>query len=211
MKKVKIVSFDVDGTLVTPDFSYAVWFEGIPSLYAKRNGISFQEAKAFVDKEYRAIGDHKIEWYDIRYWFQRFGLSGYQQVLEDYRHRVSCYPEVTSVLSSLNKDYILIVISSSTREFLPYLLDSIKGYFPRVFSSVSDFEQIKTPKFYLEVCQQMSVIPEEVAHVGDIWELDFLAAREAGINAFHLDREKKRQEGSSLISLTDLEAKLLDT
>ena len=213
MSKVKVVSFDADGTLVTPDFSQAVWYEGIPSLYARRNGISFGEAKAFIEKEYQVVGDQRIEWYDIKYWLQRFGLgpplAGHQQILEDYRHRVSCYPEVTQALSSLSKDYTLIVVSCSTRDFLPYLLDGMEKYFARIFSTVSDYGQVKTPEFYLEVCRQMGISPEEMAHVGDLWEQDFLAAEEAGIMAFHLDRRGERKDGSSLRSLADLEARLL--
>jgi putative hydrolase of the HAD superfamily len=213
MSKVKVVSFDADGTLVTPDFSQAVWYEGIPSLYARRNGISFQEAKAFIEKEYQVVGDHRIEWYDIKYWLQRFGLgpplAGHQQILEDYRHRVSCYPEVTQALSSLSKDYTLIVVSCSTRDFLPYLLDGIEGYFARIFSTVSDYGQVKTPEFYLEICRQMCVSPREMAHVGDLWEQDFIAAKEAGLKAFHIDRRGERKDGRSLASLADLEARLL--
>jgi len=213
MSKVKVISFDADGTLVTPDFSQAVWYEGVPSLYARKNGISFQEAKAFIEKEYQVLGDHRIEWYDIKYWLQRFGLgpplAGHQQILEGYRHRVSCYPEVAQALSSLSKDYTLIVVSCSTREFLPYLLDGIEGYFARIFSTVSDYGQVKTPEFYLEVCRQMGVSPREMAHVGDLWEQDFLAAKQAGLKAFHLDRKGERKDGSSLVSLADLEARLL--
>ncbi len=212
MNKIKVVSFDADGTLVTPDFSQAVWYEGIPSLYARKNGIGFQEAKAFIEKEYQVVGDCRIEWYDIKYWLQRFGLgpplAGHQQLLEDYRHTVSCYPEVAQALSSFSKDYTLIVVSCSTREFLPYLLDGIEGYFAKIFSSVSDYGQIKTPEFFLEVCRQMGVSPQEMAHVGDLWEQDFLVPKEAGIRAFHLDRRGERTDASSLRSLAELEKRL---
>ena len=209
MSKIKVVSFDADGTLVTPDFSQAVWYEGVPHLYARKNGIGFQEAKAFIEREYQVVGDQRIEWYDIRYWLKRFGLDGsHGQILEDYRHRVSCYPEVAQALSSLGKDYTLIVVSCSTREFLPYLLDGIEGYFTKVFSSVSDYAQIKTSDFYLEVCREMGISPEEMAHVGDLWEQDFLAPKGAGVEAFHLDRRGERKDGSSLRSLADLETRI---
>jgi HAD superfamily hydrolase (TIGR01549 family) len=212
MSKVKVISFDADGTLVTPDFSQAVWYEGVPTLYANKNGISFEEAKAFIEREYRVVGDLRVEWYDIKYWLQRFGLgppeADHERMLENYRHRVSCYPEVTQALSSLSKDYTLIVISCSTRDFLPYLLDGIEGYFTRVFSTVSDYGQVKTPGFYLEVCRQMHVSPEEMAHIGDLWEQDFLAAKEAGLKAFHLDRRGERKDSNSLESLEDLEKRL---
>jgi hypothetical protein len=39
MKGIKIISFDLEGTLTTPDLSQAVWYEGIPSLYSKRNQL----------------------------------------------------------------------------------------------------------------------------------------------------------------------------
>ncbi len=209
MSKVKVISFDADGTLVTPDFSQAIWFEAIPTLYAKKKGISFKEAKAFIEKEYQVVGDYKIEWYDVKYWLQRFGLGDcHKQMLEDCRHRVSCYPEVAQALSSLGKDYTLIVVSSSTRDFLPYLLDGIEGYFARVFSTVSDYGQIKTPGLFLEVCRQMGVSPQEMAHIGDLWEHDFLAPQKAGVKAFHLDRRGERNEGSSLGSLAELGKRL---
>lgn len=210
MRKIKVVSFDADGTLVTPDFSQAVWYEGVPSLFAENNGLSVSEAIEFIDSEYQKVGDRRMEWYDIKYWLNRFGLgNSYQQILDKYSYRVSCYPDVNQALAVLSRDYTLIVVSCSTREFLPYLLAGIERYFARVFSSISDYGQIKTPDFYLEVCRQMRVFPEEVVHIGDLWDQDYLAAREAGLKAFHLDRSKKGESGSSLRSLADLERKLL--
>ncbi len=209
MNKIKVISFDVDGTLVTPDFSYAVWFEGIPALYARRHNVSLVEARQLVDREYRQIGEWSIEWYDIKYWFKRFGLGNrYKKVLDDYSQRVSCYPEVPQALSTLRKRYKLIVISSSTKELLPYLLSGIKGHFDKVYSTVSDFSQVKTPESYLEICRLMNIAPDEMAHVGDLWDADYVAPTKAGIRAFHLDRAKIRADGRSLTSLRDLELRL---
>ena len=208
MGNIKVVSFDVEGTLVPLDFSQAVWYEGIPSLYAKRNGISFEEARSIVEEEYREVGDQRREWYDIKYWFQRFQLGDYREVLDEYKHKVSYYPDVMQVLSSLGKDYTLIVVSSSTREFLPYLLAKIEGYFVRVFSSVSDYGQLKSPAFYLRVCHEMNILPKQMAHIGDSWQFDFLAPKEAGIEAFHLNRGGYAKNHESVTSLADLEARL---
>lgn len=208
MGNIKVVSFDAEGTLVTPDFSQAVWYEGIPSLYARRNGIGFEQARVIVEKEYREVGDQRKEWYDIKYWFQRFGLGDYRELLEEHKHKVSCYAEVMEVLPSLGNDYTLIVVSGSAREFLPYLLAGIEGYFVRIFSSISDYDQLKSPAFYLKVCHEMGVLPEEMAHIGDSWQFDFIAAREVGIRAFHLDRGGYAGNKDSLTSLADLEARL---
>ena len=207
MDKIKVISFDVEGTLVTPDFSLAVWYEGVPSLYARKNGINFQEAKAMVEEEYKKLGDRRIEWYDIKYWFEYFQLGDYRQTLENYKHRVSYYEETMQILSSLAKAYTLIVISSTTKEFLPYLLCEINQHFARVFSSISDYNQLKTRPFYLNVCKEMNVLPEEMLHIGDNREFDFTIPRQIGINALHLDRKGKANP-DSLTNLWEVEPKL---
>ena len=211
MDNIKVVSFDLEGTLVTPDFSQAVWHEGIPELYAVTHGISLEEARAVVEREYDEVGDQRREWYDIKYWFRRFQLGDYREVVEKHRHRVSRYSDVSTVLSSLGTSYTLIVVSSSAREFLPYLLADIEGYFIRLFSSISDHDQLKTPPFYSKVCQEMGILPHEMTHIGDSWQFDFVAAREAGIEAFHLDRRGEVRDERSLKSLLDLMARLQRT
>lgn len=207
MDKIKVISFDVEGTLVTPDFSVAIWYEGVPSLYARKNGISFQEARARVEEEYEKIGPLRVEWYDINYWFEYFQLDDYRQLLENYKHRVSYYHETMQILSSLASAYTIIAVSSTTREFLPYLLFEINQHFARVFSSISDYSQLKTQSFYLEVCQEMNVLPEEMLHVGDNREFDCTIPRQIGINALHLDRQGQANT-DSLTDLREVESKL---
>ncbi|GAI48816.1 unnamed protein product, partial [marine sediment metagenome] len=36
MKQIELISFDAEGTVVTPDFSEAIWHEAIPALYEGR-------------------------------------------------------------------------------------------------------------------------------------------------------------------------------
>ncbi len=207
--ETKVISFDVEGTLVTPDFSQAIWHEGIPSLYATMNGIGLKEAKVLVKRAYDEVGEEKKEWYDIKYWFERFQLGDYRQVLETYKPRVLPYAEVREALSALDKAYTLIVSSGSAREFLPYLLDGIDKYFDRIFSSVSDYGQIKSPEFYVNVCQETGIKPNEMVHVGDSWQFDFLIPKEIGIKTFHIDRRGEHKNCGSLTSLSSLIARLL--
>ena len=208
MSPIKVVSFDLEGTLATPDFSRAVWYEGIPSLYAIRNGVSLEQARAEVQKEYQKVGDQRLEWYDIKYWVHYFNLDGYQELLESCRDRVAYYPEAIPVLSSLGKVYPLIVATGTAGEFLPYLVPRIEGCFVRIFSSVSDYGQLKTPSFYSKICQEMGILPEEMAHVGDNWQFDFTIPREVGVNAFHLNR-KGQPSSVSITNLQQLGPRLL--
>jgi HAD superfamily hydrolase (TIGR01549 family) len=210
MEEVKIVSFDVEGTLVTPDFSYAVWFEAIPERYAEKNGIALDLARKVIEEEYRKVGDQKLEWYDVRYWFDKLGLGTPVSVMERYGDKVCYYPEVKEVLASLGERYKLIVASGSTRDFLHHLLQDVEHYFAKIFSSITDYKQLKTSEFYLEMCKAMGVRPREVVHIGDNWQFDFVAAREIGIQAFYLDRKQQTNHQSSVASLLQLQAYLTD-
>ena len=49
--KLKVISFDMDGTLVSQDFADAVWLDGLPRLYAEEWGMGFDEARKYVIKE----------------------------------------------------------------------------------------------------------------------------------------------------------------
>jgi 5'-nucleotidase len=206
--EIRVISFDVEGTLASPDFSNAVWYEGIPALYARRHNLNFEEALAKVKGAYDEVGDRRKEWYDIRYWLERFQLGDYQPILEGCRSRAAFYPEVPEMLSSLAQKYTLIATSGSAREFLSYLLDGIENHFDRVFSSISDYGQLKTPQFYLAVCREMDVKPREVVHIGDSLRFDVMAAQEAGIRAFHIQRGQSPGSGTSLASLSDLKERL---
>ncbi len=208
MRQIRVLSFDVEGTLATPDFSQAIWHKGIPVLYAQKYGLSLEKATEIVRREYDSVGDKRKEWYDIRYWFRRFELGSYQTLLEENRQYCALYPEVIPVLSGLANDYTLVASSATAIEFLDYLLDGIKNYFTRVFSSISQYAQPKTPAFFLTVCQEMGVYPEEVVHVGDSWEFDFLAASGAGLHAFYVDRDGRACRQDALISLNELKVKL---
>ena len=210
MSEVKVVSFDAEGTLVTPDFSYAVWFEAIPECYAERNGIDLELAKKTVEEEYRKVGDQRLEWYDIRYWFDKLDLGAPDSVMHRCKSKVRYYPEVVEVLATLSGRYKLIVASGSTRDFLRHLLQDIEPYFTQVFSSLTDYKQLKTSEFYLKICNTMGVGPSQVIHVGDNWQFDFIAPKEAGIKAFYLDRKRQNNHQNSVASLLQLKACLAD-
>ena len=206
--KIKVVSFDVEGTLVTPRFSESIWHEAMPKLYAEKSSLSLEQAKDRIKKEYDRVGEYKIEWYDIKYWFKYFGFSDYQGLLNAHRHEVFYYPEVKDVLTYLGRKYRLIATSGSPREFLNILLADIKDYFSSIFSSISDYSQLKSPSFYLQVCQKLGVAPNEMAHVGDNRDFDCLAPRQAGIRAFYLDRDGNGEGCDTVRDLRELWARL---
>ncbi|RLI04568.1 HAD family hydrolase, partial [Candidatus Bathyarchaeota archaeon] len=113
------------------------------------------------------------------------------------------------VLEELSKKYVLILTSNSAREFLEFLVGKFEKFFSHTFSATSDFKCVKKDKeFYLKICKILDKKPEEISHVGDRWEDDFLIPREIGIKAFYLDRSGKRRDKFTVKDLKEFMDKL---
>lgn len=192
MGKIKFISFDLDGTLVDPSFTTWVWEVGIPKLYAQKHKLPLSEAVSVVINGYQRIGDSSLEWYDIKYWFERFALPGnWKDLLEEHRKRIRLYPEVKEVLEILRKHYKLVIISNAAREFVEMEVKEtgIEEYFSHIFSATSDFKQVKkTSELYAQICKIIKITPSQMIHVGDHYEFDYLAPKELGIKTYFLDR-----------------------
>src|SRR5512136_1974746 len=66
----KVISFDLDGTLVNARYGDMVWNHGIPFEYSKKFNIPFHEAKTIIRGYYESVGDGDLLWYEIDYWLE---------------------------------------------------------------------------------------------------------------------------------------------
>ncbi|MFH0971142.1 MAG: HAD family hydrolase [Candidatus Micrarchaeota archaeon] len=191
-----IISFDLDGTLADLNFEKAVWMEEIPRLYAEKNRLGLTAAKNAVYSAYEFIGNKNVNWYDIKFWLRELGLdSDYRKILKNSSNLINLYPDTVPALKRLGKKYKLAVISNATREFIDFKLkvEGLGKYFSATYSTISDFHCIKgDSKGYLEACRKMGIKPEELIHIGDDYEFDYLAAKRVGIDAYYLNRGGKR-------------------
>lgn len=212
MQLIKAISFDLDGTLVKTDYVDAVWLEEIPKIYADKNKISFKEAKDYIIEEYEKVGPDALEWYDINYWIKKFDLNcSYKDILTKCIDKLKLYPEVDEVLKKLSKKAMLIITSNAANEFIEIEIEhlGLKKYISNIFSVVSDFRKTKKDKeIYEKICNEIGLDKEEIIHVGDSYEFDYLAPRRAGIKAFYLDR-KGEMNGSFVVkNLKEFEEKV---
>jgi HAD superfamily hydrolase (TIGR01549 family) len=191
---IRVISLDMDGTLVNSRFVDKVWMEGMPMLYAEKTGLDFPVAKSYVVGEYTKIGSDRLEWYDLMYWIERFGLKvGKDELLQMYEDEIETYPEVHEVLDLLAENYELVVTSNAAREFIDIELEGLSDYFSETFSATSDFREVKkSPLIYGTVCAHMGAKPFEVLHIGDHYNYDYESPLEAGLDALFLDRKGER-------------------
>ncbi len=206
------ISFDLDGTLVTDEFSRIVWHQGIPELYSQENKCTLEEAQNFIFTEYSKVGDGALEWYDIKYWLKVFKLNtSWQDLLYKFRRSIRTYPEVEGVLSQLNNSYQLIITSNAAREFLDTELKqtTIAPFFEHIFSATTDFKEVKkTGEFYQRICQHINVEKHRIVHVGDHYDFDYLIPKQLGITSFYLDRKGEKKGSHIVHDLTEFTVKL---
>ena len=208
-----IISFDVDGTLVKPDFNELIWFNVVPRLYARKQKIKIGKAKELIFQEYDKISENDARWYTLDFWLDYFSLGVKQEeLLQRYAKTVSLYPDVVPTLNNLSKKYTLIVCSGMSREFIDVKLkkENIVKYFNHIFSAVSNFNLTKKePYFYEKVCQELNVKPSHLIHIGDNYELDYLVPKKIGIKSFYLDRTNSiLKEKETIGSLQELIGRL---
>lgn len=211
MRRIRVLSFDLEGTLVDGDFSRLVWEEGLPALYAEEKGISLHSALKRVMEEYDEIGPERVEWYDLRYWFRRFELRGdWRSLLERFKDSISVYPEVGGVLDRLRREHEMVIVSNTSRDFLDLMMEGLRPYFKDIFSAPSDFETVKSPSLFAQICSELGAKPQEVVHVGDSRKFDLTVPREVGITSFLLDRSGTESGEHVVRDLEEFELRLLE-
>ena len=191
---MKIISFDLDGTLTTPEFVDAVWRVGIPQQYAEQQAISFEKARKVIFRLYDTMGDNELNWYDLPFWIQYLKLDvSPERLLSQSQNLISLFPDVLPALSFLYECYDLIIISNANRMFLDREVSAtgIGSFFKKIFSATSDFGRVKREEeIYQKVCDLMGVAPSDIIHVGDHREFDFEAPRRIGMQSYFLDRSR---------------------
>lgn len=200
---IKVISFDLDGTLTTKEFDEYIWETAIPTLYAEQHGISFGEAHKKVWDEYRTIPKNSLTWTDVKYWFDRFNFKkGWREVFDENKDRIRLYPDVKEVLNELKGKYKLIVITRSPHEFFEIKLSTagLDGYFDRVFSTADFARGVKGGGVFKRVCKLLDIEPGEMLHVGDDPDFDVRMPATAGVTAVLIDRKGKTDAKKKIIS-----------
>jgi len=204
---VRVVSFDFGGTLAFEEVEdWNAYHEILSRLGVgvdvERVKEAYRRAKLSWDERRRrgeiwSEGQMAIFVEDILRFLGAGDRSIVGRVLDMWASakRFRAYEDAREALEALRgRGYRLIVISnvSSERNLRAYLSQiNLGGYFEcLVASGTVGFEKPSREIFSI-ASRKAGVSPEEILHVGDDYEADYLGAIRAGLRAVLLDREGK--------------------
>lgn len=195
---IRVVSFDLDGTLVTQKFGDMVWNHGIPLEFSKKYGIPFDEARRIILTEYASVGDENPLWYDIDYWVKRFGLDvTVKELLNRYEEFIELREGVVETLRDLKGRFNLILSSNASRVFVEKELSytGLKRFFDFSFSATSDFGMVKKDaRFFRKILEILNLREDEMIHIGDNKIFDFHVPASIGIRSILVEEGKSLKE-----------------
>ncbi|MGD0236435.1 MAG: HAD family hydrolase [Syntrophorhabdales bacterium] len=207
----KVISFDLDGTLVQGTFGDMVWHDGIPGKYAEKYGVRLEEAQRLIHKEYDHIGDESLLWYDVEYWLTKFGLPiSANELLDTYVKHIEVIPHALDVIRALRARYRLVIASNAGRIFVEKELVQVglTDYFEYVVSATSDLGMVKKEeRFYRTLATNLGVSPGDLVHVGDHPVFDYEVPRALGIECYHYNPSGET-DGTVINDLRELLKKL---
>lgn len=195
---IRVVSFDLDGTLVSQKFGDMVWNHGIPLEFSKKYGIPFDEARRMILSEYASVGDENPLWYDIDYWVKRFGLDvTVKELLNRYEEFIELREGVIETLRDLKGRFNLILSSNASRVFVEKELSytGLKRFFDFSFSATSDFGMVKKDaRFFRKILEILNLREDEMIHIGDNKIFDFHVPASIGIRSILVEEGKSLKE-----------------
>jgi FMN phosphatase YigB (HAD superfamily) len=202
--KYQLISFDLQGTLSDSAFSDEFWLELLPRLYSEKRGLDIADARAELKSQFTAMGKYHKLYYCPRSWIKELcPEKSFAEVIARLSHAPLLFEDSLMLVQELAKTVPLIILSTTTHDFIDVELSKGRDCFCGVYSTLDDFHTAgKTSDVFKSVASRHEVSGENVLHVGDCPEMDIANAKAAGWNTFFFD--KKRPRSQSLKELQEL-------
>ncbi len=214
---VRVVSLDLDGTILKRDFDYALWGEqghtGVLWQHVGNHlGISPSEAYRRSAALLPEVSNGTI---DIRVWMRHFNLpNSEQEIIDAVAVPVEKYDDYHGVVQHLRRSGKRVILATESSGYLleKKLRDAgIGSDFDAIYSSVDMAGGEKNAAFFRAICQQEGISSQALLHIGDSVTKDYEAPRQAGAHAYHLSSQREFMHGSrgvpyehQLISLQEI-------
>jgi len=115
------------------------------------------------------------------------------------------WPEAIDVLAELKRQGLRTAVASNLA--LPYAAPIHEQLGAYLDVSCLSFEVgfVKPDAgFYAALCERLQLAPQQILMIGDTWRCDYAGAREAGLQAIHLDRRGNATPEQAPVATPDL-------
>jgi putative hydrolase of the HAD superfamily len=207
---IKIVSFDLDGTLISSNLDNLIWDVLIPQIYAKKKGLLLSEAQKFFAEEYmKDLTELKVEakdWFSVDWWIKKYELdTNWEELWQKAQSSILVYDDVEENLKKLKSlGYKIIITTGASQSFIDVKLKNtnFKDLFDEIISVPDKYNtHDKGSDVYEKICEDNNIKPLELLHVGDSYMQDVQAPKSVGCQALFLNRNEKIKSFETITSL----------
>jgi HAD superfamily hydrolase (TIGR01549 family) len=194
--KYKIISFDLQATLSSGKFSDEFWIETLPKLYSKHYSIGVDDSKKELKQLFKEFGKYDFRYYSQQYWFDKLKVKeSFNEIISLMKNKPIFFDDTKKIIETLYGKIPMIIISTTTREFIDVEMGQNQKFFLKTFSTIDDLKIVGKPKkAFDKVCLKMGVLANEILHIGDNFEMDINNGKEAGVDTFYFDNKLSRKE-----------------
>ncbi|MCK4080483.1 MULTISPECIES: HAD-IA family hydrolase [Acinetobacter] len=165
---LKLIMFDMDGTLLDLAFDDYIWNQCLPEHYAQFHGYSLEKSHQYLQQLYL---DHKhtLNWYSSAFWSLQTGIN-ILKMQQNHESKICLRPGSLELLEQLKAaGHVCWLVTNADCKSLELKLENIllRPHFDLIISS----EQIGYPKetlaFWQYLQQQHSFNPEQAVLIDD--------------------------------------------
>lgn len=175
------VLLDMDGTLLDKHFDDYFWETLVPEEYARRRGLTLEEARQEVFAAYKRE-EGTLNWTDIDFWSRELDLD-IPALKESIRHLIEVHPDsepFLQFLRQLGKKVALVTNAHYKTLDLKMTQVGLLSYFDVVVSSFDLGAPKEERRFWEMLAERLQFDPERTLLIDDNREA-LQAARDFGI------------------------------
>ena len=190
---IKVILFDLDGTLYKNPEVRKKFAEAAYHALAKLKKISVEEAKSMIEETREKLKEK--HGFPVPYTLTliRFGMPvemWHKENIDffDPRDYLSENGELKEMLLGLRKRCRLAILTNNNEVQAQRILEAlqVRDLFDRVFS-YNSFKTMKpNPDFFKKAAKEMDVNPDECLVVGDRYSVDLIPAQDLGMKIYEV-------------------------
>ncbi|MCK4940683.1 HAD family hydrolase [candidate division WOR-3 bacterium] len=190
---IKVILFDLDGTLYKNPEVRKKFAEAAYHALAKLKKISVEEAKSMIEETREKLKEK--HGFPVPYTLTliRFGMPvemWHKENIDffDPRDYLSENGELKEMLLGLRKRCRLAILTNNNEVQAQRILEAlqVRDLFDRVFS-YNSFKTMKpNPDFFKKATKEMDVNPDECLVVGDRYSVDLIPAQDLGMKIYEV-------------------------